>query len=64
MVLLGILCEGAEGKTITFKFQKNRLGYFGPAVSYDLKDWHWLDRVDGDSFTYHFDENDTVYGII
>lgn len=46
--------EGAQGMQLTFHFQVNRLGYFGPAVSHDLKNWHWLDSCDGDSFTYHF----------
>ena len=50
--------EGAENKTITFKFQQNRLGYFGPAVSYDLESWRWLDSIDGDSFTYQFGEKE------
>ena len=51
--------EGAEGKSITFNMQENRLGYFGPAISHDLKNWHWLDSVDGNSFTYHFAEDET-----
>ena len=51
--------EGAEGKTVTFRMQEHRLGYFGPAVSHDLKSWHWLDSVDGNSFTYHFAEDET-----
>lgn len=46
--------ENAEGRELTFNMQKNRLGYFGPAVSHDLKKWHWLDSSDGDSFTYRF----------
>lgn len=50
--------EGAQNRTLTFQFQKTRLGYFGPAVSYDLKNWHWLDSVEGDSFTYTFSENE------
>ena len=50
--------EGAENKTITFKFQQERLGYFGPAVSYDLENWRWLDSIDGDSFTYQFGKNE------
>lgn len=50
--------EGAENRTLTFKFQQNRLGYFGPAVSHDLENWCWLNSVDGDSFTYHFGENE------
>ena len=54
--------EGAEGKTLTFKLQSNRLGYFGPAVSHDLKDWHWLGDCDDTSFTYSFGESeDKVY---
>lgn len=54
--------EGAEKKTVTFHFQKHRLGYFGPAISYDLVNWHWLDSVDGNSFTYHFkDDEKKVY---
>lgn len=51
--------EEAQGKTITFKMQPVRLGYWGPAVSYDLENWHWLDSCDGDTFTYHFKENET-----
>ena len=55
--------EGAENKTLTFQFQNNRLGYFGPAISYDLVHWHWLDSVEinnktGDSFTYSFSEKE------
>ena len=32
--------EGAEGRELTFEFDANRLGYFGPAVSHDLVHWH------------------------
>ncbi len=46
--------EDAENQEITFRFENKRLGYWGPAVSHDLKNWHWLDRVDGESFTYRF----------
>ena len=50
--------ENAENRTITFKLQKDRLGYFGPAVSHDLKNWTWLQNgtrsKDGDSFVYSF----------
>ena len=54
--------EGANGRTITFNMQKTRLGYWGPAVSRDLENWHWLDACEGDSFTYTFGENeDKVY---
>lgn len=51
--------EGAEDKELTFKFQENRLGYFGPAVSHDLRSWHWLDSIDGNSFTYRFGKNES-----
>jgi hypothetical protein len=48
--------EGAEDKTITFHFPPIRLGYYGPAVSHDLKTWHWLrdEQMKIDSFTYTF----------
>lgn len=46
--------EGAEGMTLTFHMQNLRLGYWGPAVSHDLKNWHWSHQVDGNHFTYHF----------
>lgn len=51
--------EGAEEKEIKFHMQANRLGYWGPAVSHDLRKWHWLDDADGDSFTYKFSENES-----
>ena len=51
--------EGAEDQTITFQMQPTRLGYWGPAVSKDLKSWHWLDFCDGNSFTYHFGEKES-----
>lgn len=53
---------GAKGKTLTFTFcDKNRIGYFGPAISVDLQKWKWLDNGCTDtSFTYTF-ENDRVY---
>ena len=54
--------EGAGGKRIKFHMQKYRLGYWGPAVSHDLVNWHWLDSVDGDTFTYSFaDDENKVY---
>ena len=52
--------EGAKGKTITFNFEANRLGWFGPAISTNLVDWDWLDSVEGDSFTHTLD-SDKVY---
>ena len=51
--------EGAQGKTLTFHFQVDRLGYFGPAVSYDLKAWRWLGNSKETEFTYTFTEKET-----
>ena len=51
--------EGAEGRELTFNMQRNRLGYFGPAVSHDLKSWYWLGSSNENSFTYRFGENET-----
>lgn len=54
--------EGAAGKTLSFRFAKNRLGYYGPAVCHDLKEWHWLNSVGEDSFSYTFaKEENCVY---
>ena len=50
--------EGAENQTYTFQFGPKRIGYFGPAVSHDLINWTWLESNEGDSFTYHFGENE------
>ena len=33
--------SGAQGKTLTFKFNGNYVGYYGPAISYNLENWHW-----------------------
>ena len=54
--------EGAKGRTLTFKMQRTRLGYWGPAVSHDLESWSWLDSCNEDSFTYSFsNDEDKVY---
>jgi len=54
--------EGAQGQELTFHFDKTRVGYYGPAVSHDLKNWHWLGKRDGESFTYRFGvTEDKVY---
>jgi len=54
--------EGAQGRELTFEMQKNRIGYWGPAVSHDLESWSWLGSSDKNSFTYRFAENeDRVY---
>ncbi len=56
-----ICVTGAEGKTITFDFGgKMRIGYYGPAVSYDLTHWKWLEKDSTFSkFTYTFSEKET-----
>jgi hypothetical protein len=58
--------EGAQGKTLTFHFSVDRLGYFGPAISHDLKTWRWQKDKDGfaveTAFTYTFgDREEKVY---
>lgn len=54
--------EGAEGRELTFRMQNHRLGYYGPAVSHDLKSWQWLGSSDENSFSYRFAQNeDKVY---
>lgn len=56
--------SGAAGKTVKFVFDnQNRIGYYGAAVSHDLKNWEWSNtRIDGASFSYKFsDEEDKVY---
>ena len=53
--------EGAAGKTVTFRLPPIRLGYYGPAVSHDLRNWHWLGGCtadNADSFTYTFGEDE------
>lgn len=54
---------GAQGKTVKFDITDNYIGPFGPAVSHDNRNWHWLnERNDDRSFTYTFSENeDCVY---
>ena len=50
--------SGAVGRRVTFRFPRDRIGYFGPAVSHDLINWHWLGCGDVDSFTYTFGEGE------
>lgn len=52
--------ENACGQTLTFRFPSMRLGYFGPAVSYDLDRWKWLGKCTDDSFTYTFGKDEKV----
>lgn len=51
--------EGAQGRDVTFKIEGGRIGYWGPAVSHDLKTWRWLNSCDGNSFTYKFSSDET-----
>lgn len=55
--------EGAQGETLTFHLGHGRVGYWGPAVSHDRKEWTWLNTgIGGDTFTYTFREDeDCVY---
>ena len=51
--------EGDAGECIRFKFPKDRVGYFGPAVSHDLENWKWLGKTDReDEFSYTFAESE------
>ena len=51
--------EGAAGRTLHFVFPKNRVGYYGPAVSHDLSSWEWLGCKDGeDEFSYTFGKDE------
>ena len=58
--------EGAQGQTLTFHLDKKWIGYYGPAVSHNLRDWNWLGAEDvtcsSDTFTYTFGkEEQKVY---
>ena len=55
--------EGANGETLHFSFPKNRVGYYGPAVSHDLLSWEWLGKKDDEEkFSYTFGKDEgTVY---
>lgn len=55
-----ICVSGAEGQTLTFDFGESvRVGYYGPAVSHDLKHWEWLNKDSTyTKFTYTFAENE------
>ena len=51
--------EGAEGRTLTFVFDKNWVGYYGAAVSGDYENWHWSEtRTSPCSFTYTFSDTE------
>lgn len=57
--------KGAANQIVTFNFPQHRIGYYGPAISYDLENWRWMSTEKPEilnSFTYHFsDEEDLVY---
>ncbi len=51
--------EGAEGKTLTFRFpSQHRVGRFGAAVSRDLLEWRWSYSGSGNTFTYTFAQDE------
>ncbi len=50
--------EEAAGTTVTFHFDKEWLGYYGPAVSHDLVNWEWQGVPATDTFTYTFAEDE------
>lgn len=52
--------EGAEGRTLTFVFDRNWVGYFGAAVSDDYEHWRWSEaRTSPSSFTYTFSSDES-----
>lgn len=54
--------EGSEGESVSFSFERTaKLGRFGPAVSYDLKNWRWLGGEDEFGFSYTFKSSGRVY---
>ena len=55
--------EGAAGRKLTFRLDREWVGPYGAAVSHDLINWYWTESsVDGASFTYEFgDDEDRVY---
>ena len=58
--------EGAQGKTLRFCFDVDRLGYYGPAISNDLQSWRWFSEGGIDdhlsfSYTFKADENKVYF---
>lgn len=52
--------EGAQGRRILFSFcDQNCVSYWGPAVSYDNRNWHW--QWDGSYTSYDVDEDGTWF---
>lgn len=53
--------SGAEGQTLKFVFTNDYVGYFGAAISYDLKEWKWQydhQGHNGNTFTYTFGKDE------
>lgn len=57
--------RNAGGRTLRFRFEGPPcVGFYGAAVSHDLRDWHWQgERVDARGFDYTFqeDENEVFF---
>ena len=53
--------EDAEAGEFVFRFQKDRIGYWGAAVSSDLVNWSWVNNREGESFRYVFSGGETLY---
>ena len=54
--------EGAQGRTLTFTFGQNIVGYAGAAVSHDYVNWNWQYEHRSEStdrFTYSFGPEET-----
>ena len=53
--------EDAEAGEFVFRFEKDRVGYWGAAVSCDLVQWEWVNNREGESFRYTFSGGETLY---
>ena len=51
--------EGAAGRKLTFRLDREWVGPYGAAISHDLINWYWTESsIDGASFTYEFAEDE------
>ena len=54
--------EDAEAGEFVFDLvDRYRVGYWGAAVSSDLKEWKWVDNCEGETFKYTFKGGETLY---
>ena len=54
--------EDAEAGEFVFDLvDRYRVGYWGAAVSSDLKEWKWVENSEGETFKYTFKGGETLY---